>query len=91
MDTYSYAVSDPSVYETIDFDAMSHESFNIADQLYDGLTEDAEVPQEYLDKWKPVAYERLMVGGYRLAYLINYIFGDSSKSVSFGQPNTFLQ
>ena len=47
-------------------------------QLYDGLTEDEAVPQEYLDKWKPVAYERLILGGYRLYYLVDYIFSDSN-------------
>jgi len=41
------------------------------------LTEDAAVPQEYQDKWLPVAYERLNLGGHRLYYTINYIFGDS--------------
>ena len=27
MQTYAYAVADPAVYETIDFDRISHESF----------------------------------------------------------------
>ena len=31
MQTYAYAVSDPSVYETVDFDAISHESHEIAE------------------------------------------------------------
>ena len=87
MQTYAYAVSDPSVFETVDFDAISHESHDLAEQLYAGLTEDEAVPQEYLDKWKPVAYEQLMKGGYRLAYVVNYMFGDN-KSLF---PETFLQ
>ena len=80
MSTYAYAVADASVYETIDFDAMSQESFLIAETLYDGLVEDEPVPQAYLDKFKPVAYERLIIGGYRLAYLVNFMFGDNSAT-----------
>ena len=78
MSNYAYAVSDSSKYESLDYDAYAQESFNIATQLYDGLTEDEAVPQEYLDKWKPVAYERLILGGYRLYYLVDYIFSDSN-------------
>jgi len=43
MDTYAYAVKDPSVYETIDYVAMSEESFDIAVTLYDGVTENVTV------------------------------------------------
>jgi len=43
-----------------------------------GVTEDVVVPQAYLDKNIPIANERITVGGYRLYYTINYIFGDSS-------------
>ena len=86
MTNYSYAVEDTSLYESLDYDAYAHESFNIATQLYDGLTEDAAVPQEYLDKWKPVAYERLILGGYRLYYLVDYIFSDAKAIPLFGIP-----
>ena len=90
MLNYAYAVSDSSTYESLDYDAYAQESFNIAVQLYDGLTEDAAVPQEYLDKWKPVAYERLILGGYRLYYLIDYIFSDS-KAIPTHKIAEFLQ
>ena len=43
-----------------------------------GLTENEAVPQDYLDKWIPVAESRITIGGYRLAYVLNYIFGTST-------------
>lgn len=79
MDTYSYAVEDTSVYEGTDFDKYAIESYGIAITLYDGLTEDAAVPQEYLDEHIPIANEQITKGGYRLFYVINYIFGDSTN------------
>jgi len=36
MSDYAYAVKDSSVYETLDFDAMSLEGYNIAKTLYEG-------------------------------------------------------
>ena len=42
------------------------------------MTEGEAVPQAYLDKNIPVAYERLIIGGYRLYYTINYIFDSSN-------------
>ena len=92
MDTYAYAVKDPSTYESIDFDAMAVESFDIAETLYAGLTENEAVPQAYLDQFKPVVYEQLMKGGYRLAYLVNYMFGDGNRMpINEQRPDTFLQ
>ena len=44
MDTYGYAVSNSSVYETIDYDALSVESYDIAITLYDGVTPNETVP-----------------------------------------------
>ena len=48
-------------------------------QVYDGLTEDAAVPDDYINKWKPVTYKQLVLGGYRLYYAVNFIFGDDSS------------
>ena len=79
MTDYAYAVKDTSVWETIDYEAMSQESYAIAIQVYDGITEDAVVSEEYQDKWRPVIYERLNIGGHRLYYALNYIFGDSTE------------
>ena len=85
MSTYSYAVKSKKVYETVDFDAQAQEAYDIAITLYDGVTEDEAVPQDYLDQNIPLAYEQLIKGGYRLYYLVNYIFGDSVNSDPFYQ------
>lgn len=74
---YKYVVKKKSSYQTIDYEAMTKESFAIAKTLYDGVTENEAVPQDYLDKNIPLAYERLTLGGYRLFYTIEYIFGDA--------------
>lgn len=81
--TYKSAVKSTKTYKTIDYDAMTKESFKIAEKLYDGVTENKAVPQAYLDKNTPMAYERLVIGGYRLYYTIDYIFGDSNEAPKF--------
>ena len=80
-DTYSYAIGTTGVY-TYDYDMFADESFKIAKTLYDGVTENEAVPQAYLDKNTPVAYERLVLGGYRLYYTIDYIFKDSNDATA---------
>ena len=78
MEVHISAVADPRVYKgTPDsINEWTDEGFTIAKDLYDGLEEDKAVPKEYLEKWTPVAYERLLLGGYRLASLLEYIFSD---------------
>ena len=80
MDDYAYCVKDSSIYESTDFEAWSEEAYDIAITLYDGVTPDEAVPQSYIDKNLPVANERLTIGGYRLAYIINYIFSPSTEA-----------
>lgn len=86
MATYADAVSDPSVYESTDYEGWADESYAIAITLYDGVIENEAVPQAYLDKNIPVAETRLVIGGYRLYYTIDYIFGDGMIS-----PVEFLE
>ena len=81
MDDYASVVADRTVFETLDFDAMAVESFEIATTLYDGVYENLAVPQEYLDKNIPVANSRITIGGYRLYYIINFIFSQDTKPV----------
>lgn len=88
MTDYAYAVKTKSVYESLDFDAMAEESLAIAETLYDGLTMDEAVPQAYLDKNIPVANERLTIGGYRLYYIVNFMF---SPAAAPEQATEFLQ
>jgi hypothetical protein len=41
------------------------------------VTENEKVPDDYITKNKPIAERQLVVGGYRLAYLIEQIFGSA--------------
>ena len=42
------------------------------------MTEHEKVPDEYITKTKPIAERQLVLGGYRLAYQIEKIFGQSA-------------
>lgn len=77
MKDYGYAVSGSSIYKSTNYSKWSTESYELAKTLYDGVTENEPVPQAYLDKNIKIAYERLIIGGYRLYYTMTYIFGDS--------------
>ena len=54
------------------------DSYDIAKTLYDGLTENEEVPQDYLDSSIPIAEAQLIKGGYRLAFVLDYVFSSSN-------------
>lgn len=72
-------VSKSSVYENLDWDMWSHDSFDIAITLYDGITENEAASQDYLDNGKVIAESQIVLGGFRLAYALNYIFGDEEE------------
>jgi hypothetical protein len=76
------SIGDASNYENVDFDTWADESYDIAITLYDGLTagEDEVVPQSYIDEKLPIAESRITLGGYRLAYLMSYIYPDTQQT-----------
>ena len=76
----NYPPKSSSLWESTDYDTFSQGSYDIAVKVYSGLTPDAAVPQAYLDEYKPIAYQQINLGGYRLYYAINYIFGDVDAS-----------
>jgi len=41
------------------------------------VTENQAVPEDYINTEKPVAERQLVLGGYRLAYLIETLFGSA--------------
>ena len=55
--------------------------------MYDnvGITPDAAVPQWYLDENLQVCWDRITLGGYRLAYLIEYIYPATAHEALFLQ------
>lgn len=67
-------VQDAHEYENINVFLWSDESYQIAITKYEGITPDAAVPQWYLDENLQVCWDRITLGGYRLAYLMEYIY-----------------
>lgn len=68
------AVKDPSDYENIDVLEWSDESYKIAITKYDGIEAGQPVPQSYQDENLQVCWDRITLGGYRLAHLIEYMY-----------------
>ena len=60
---------------------MSKESYEIGKTVYFGIesSENNPLPQKYLDKFTPIAKERVVLAGYRLAYIIIDIFKPNQK------------
>lgn len=55
----------------------SEESYEIGITKYDGIipsTDETVVPQWYLDENLQVCWDRITLGGYRLANLMEYIY-----------------
>ena len=48
-----------------------------------GVTQDEKLPQSYLDENLLVCQQRITLGGYRLAYLVEYMF--PARAVAFLQ------
>lgn len=76
------AVKNPSDYENINILNWSDESYKIAITKYDGIVagEDQTVPQWYQDENLQLCYERITLGGYRLAHLMEYIFSNEKEA-----------
>lgn len=67
-----------SDYETVNYPQFRDESYAIAKDVYTGVTEgsDQVVPQAYIDKFTPIAEQRVVLAAYRLFYVTTLIFGD---------------
>lgn len=76
-------VKDSNEYENINIFLWSEESYQIAITKYEGITPDAVVPQWYLDENLQVCWDRITLGGYRLAHLMQYMF--PARNTSFLQ------
>ena len=44
-----------------------------------GVYENEAVPQDYIDTNLPIAESQIVLGGYRLAYCMSYIFGSAGE------------
>ena len=89
------AVSNKKVYENLDWNSWAKQSYDYAITLYDGkkyllkltqivagITENEAPSQDYIDNGILIAESQIMVGGYRLAYVLNYIFEDSEDELA---------
>ena len=70
----AYGPANPYTYQESDFDEWTQEAWDLAKTLYDDITEKEKVPQEYLDKNIPIAYRQIVLGGYRMYLVFDYIF-----------------
>ena len=61
--------------ETIDFKKFRDESYEIATSAYEGIKEGDVLPDSYVSKFSEIAKKRAALAGYRLAYIIELIFG----------------
>jgi hypothetical protein len=90
MATYKYSLTDATVANT-DCVAWSWESNDLAtginsgSDIYHGVTENEVIPQAYLDEFVPVLENNITLGGYRLAYVTIYMYGDKAALESFLQ------
>jgi len=74
------AIEKKSIYENLDFNSWAQDSFAIAKTIYNDIEENALPDQDYIDNGKLIAESQIMLGGYRLAYGLNYIFSDSKSN-----------
>lgn len=68
------SVQDPTAYENLDVEDWAMESYDIATTLYTGIEQNVALPQWYLDQNLVICHQRVTLGGFRLAYLVEYMF-----------------
>jgi hypothetical protein len=95
MATYKYALTDATVANTDCF-AWSWESNDIATgknaahDIYEGVVENEVIQQSYIDEFVPVLENNITLGGYRLAYVTIYMYGDKAALEAFLQWSNLI-
>ena len=71
-----------SLYQTIDFPKFRDESSKIAQHVYDNINEGKEqvIADSYIKMYEPIAKRRVVLAAYRLAYMIEELFGSSFQA-----------
>jgi len=82
MATYKYALTDATVANR-DIDAWAAESWDKAKTMYTGATENEPLPQAYLDASVPKVENDITLGGYRTAWLMEWIYGSVTQRPTF--------
>ncbi len=75
MATYKYTMTDATVANR-DIDAWAAQGFEKAKTMYTGVTENEVIPQAYLDESVPKVEDDITLGGYRSAWLMEWIYGN---------------
>lgn len=79
---------DPSEYQNTDVDHWADESYVLSStHVYEGITENKPLSQDYITHNQDHIQSQIVIGGYRLAYMIKTIFGNNqvNKSTDFLQ------
>lgn len=72
---------DKSVYLNLDPKSWTEESYKLASTaVYKGIKENSSLPENYVEESNAIAEKQVVIGGYRLAYLL--------KSLNLGVKNT---
>lgn len=79
MQNGASAVVNPSDYKNINVDDWALETYKIGITKYTGIEMDVALPQWYIDENLVVCNQRITLGGYRLAYLTEYIYGKDTS------------
>lgn len=73
------AVTKASEYQNTDIASWVQQSYDISKTLYDGVVINTPLSQEYINNGLTICNERITLGGYRLAYLTEYIFASATE------------
>ena len=73
------AVAKASEYQNTDIATWVQQSYDISKTLYDGVVINTALSQEYINNGLTICNERITLGGYRLAYLTEYIFATAAE------------
>lgn len=80
--TSKYQISS-SEYQNTNYMKWATDAYNIgAQNAWEGISENTVVSTSYINRVKPLAERQIVLGGYRLAYLIQQLFGVSAEEES---------
>lgn len=72
------AVSDPSVYENLNTYNWTYDAYTIGTTKYDGVVNGTRPDDDYIAENIPVAESQIVLAGYRLYWVIQYVFSNST-------------
>jgi len=82
MATYKYTLTEATVANR-DIDAWAAESWDKAKTMYTGAVENEKLSQSYLDVSVPKVENDITLGGYRTAWLMEWIYGNVNNKPTF--------